>query len=252
MQLFVDGALSGTPVAVTAGTAAFPNVLFSTPGNHAVSVSYLGSAGNAGSDSQSQQIFVSTTQPAAYKLGLNPGAITLSRAGANATSTVLGTSINNYSGSVTLTCTVTAGVTSAVLPSCTFPPSQGPLTLSTQQATANTTITVTVPAPVALLKTPLGPKHNSMEWWAAGSTAAFGCVFLFPGRLRRKYTGVALLVIAGVFVGCGGGGGNSASTSATSTTTTSSSVAPGNYTVTVTGTDANNVKQTATVTLTVQ
>jgi hypothetical protein len=108
--------------------------------------------------------------------------------------------------------------------------------------TAILTITTATPTGAALAY----PAQPGFRWQAAsGLTLAFGLLFgiCIPER-RRRWLGLALLVIlAGGIIACGG----SSSRGGTSNPGTT----PGTYTVTVTGTSASTTAK-STVTLTVQ
>jgi hypothetical protein len=84
--------------------------------------------------------------------------------------------------------------------------------------------------------------------WAGGLgvVAVAGLLLFIPGRMRkwRALLGAFVLVAAlGVLSGCGGGSGGGG--------TSNPGTTAGAYTFTVTGSDAASVKQTATLTLTV-
>ncbi|MEO8725980.1 MAG: hypothetical protein ABI383_07615, partial [Acidobacteriaceae bacterium] len=128
------------------------------------------------------------------------------------------------------------------------------LTLSVMQATANSQLTLTVPASVAAhLRRPL------VEWWTLGSTAMLGFVFLGIPATRRNAKKCAALgamvfamgfAIGGTMTGCGGSSSKPQTQPAPPPAV--SNVVPGNYAVLITATPSGGTPQTFTLMLTVQ
>jgi hypothetical protein len=154
-----------------------------------------------------------------------------------------------FTGSVTLSATVTANSTSAQdLPTASFG-STSPVSVDGLNAgTATLTITTTAPTSATLIT----PRHSGAPWYEAGG-ATLACLLLFgvSGRRRSWRTMLGMLALlmalAGGAVSCGGSG----SVSGGGGTGGSSGTTPGTYTITVTGT-SGTITQTGTVSLTVQ
>ncbi len=134
-------------------------------------------------------------------------------AGSPATDAVTVAAENGFSGAVSLTCTMPAGLSNAT---CTVTP-------NTIAGSGTATLTVTKSASAALHAPPAWPR----SWpWTGGSFAlAFGLV-IGEGMPRSKRKLLALLSVVALaslltLAGCGGGSSNPV-TSATTTTTTSS------------------------------
>ena len=111
-------------------------------------------------------------------------------------------SINEFSGSVTLSCAVTGSGTP--VPLCTIPATVA--VPATGQATATVQFTTSIPAATT---SQLGT-HSHGGLWVAGGGTVFACVFLLgiPKRRRKWQTMLALLLfmgLSGAIVGCGGG-----------------------------------------------
>jgi subtilase family serine protease len=192
-------------------------------------------------------------------IGAEVGSYTLSAAaasvapGSSTTSAITATGSGGYMGPNTVTlsaCTPANSPTGAVdLPTCTVTTAavtfaSGSTSGSGGVVTIGTTAASSSARKKAMLdRSPINP-------WAggAGAVAVAGLLLFMPGRMRkwRALLGALVLVAAlGVLSGCGGGsGGGGGGTSNPGTTA-------GTYTFTVTGTDSGGVKQTATLTLTV-
>jgi hypothetical protein len=186
-----------------------------------------------GSNIPCPDAFVTSYTPATAKdftisaTALSPAAV---NPGSSATSTITITPLNNYAGTVTLSCTITGG--GAPLPACS---SSG----------STLTVTTTGAAAAAL--------HRSSGilfamWLPVLGLSLIGMRFSAGDSRRRKLMGFLLLgiVMAMLFFlpacggssgGGGGGGGGGGCTGCTPA---------GNYTISVTGTDsANNLSHTA-------
>ncbi|MEO8725889.1 MAG: S53 family peptidase, partial [Acidobacteriaceae bacterium] len=169
MEFMVNGRYVQSQVAIQNGQAQFtpPVGLISGGYNSFVATYYPNGPTYAGSSSQPIQVIVGPDPnvTAGVNLNVNPGTLTIAASGGSQTTVALVTGQNSFSGSVALSCAVTLnGATAVVLPACSFSPSS--LTLSVMQATANSQLTLTVPASVAAhLRRPL------VEWWTLGSTA---------------------------------------------------------------------------------
>jgi hypothetical protein len=173
----------------------------------------------------------------------NSAPITLT-AGASSgnTSTLTVTPSGGYTGVVGISCAVTSAPAEAVDPvTCSATPASITISGATP-STAVLTISSTARTTAAL--------HPSREVLrgVGGTTLALGVLCLLPSRRRRRFRGLAALVVLfsiSTIVGCSGGAGGS-SGSATPTGTTA-----GAYVVTVTASPAGASPLTATVQVTV-
>jgi len=174
-------------------------------------------------------------------VSVSPGATT------GNTSTITLTPTWGFTGSVTLTATITSRPAGAQDPPTVSFGTTSPVNItSASGVTATLTITTTAPTSAALGR----PAHSGIRRYAGGTTLAFGLLFgIGIPRLRRNWRTrlgalAFLMILMGGLLACGGsnsgsggGGGNPGTT-------------PGTYTVTVTGTSGSTTA-TSTVTLTV-
>jgi MYXO-CTERM domain-containing protein len=172
----------------------------------------------------------------------NPAPVT---AGGLATATVTFSAGSAYSGTINLSCALTASPTGAQnLPTCSLKPNS--VTIS-GGGNASTTLTVNTSAANSSSAV-MAPGRHAWKSWSGGGLLALAMLFGVPSwRRRRTFIVVVLggISIAGV-IGCGGGGATSSNTSPSSPATTA-----GNYTFSVTGTDAANAKITASANFTI-
>jgi hypothetical protein len=168
-----------------------------------------------------------------------PGAI------ANNTSTITVTPVGGFTGSVSLTATVTTGPNGAVYPPTFSFGSTSPVAISgISAATAVLVISTTAPSANSAYR------DHPAPLWYEGAGATFACVLIFglSGRRRRLWNLVRMLalivVLANAVLACGGGGGGGGGANIPGTT-------PGSYTITVTG-RSGSITATSTVNLTVQ
>jgi hypothetical protein len=140
-------------------------------------------------------------------------------------------SINNFSGSIALTCTPSSNQFSCVV-------NPAAATLSST-ALATLTVTATLPGTTAKLSSPPG---QSRSWLAGGAAAALCIVVVLPIRRRRCITLLCLPIFAGAFflAGCGDSGGGGLNLPPANGTPT------GAYTALVTAT-ANGILHNAVV-----
>jgi predicted alpha-1,2-mannosidase len=177
----------------------------------------------------------SATQPS-YSLSA-PATTTPSSVspGGTSSATVTVTPANGYTGSVTLSCSISPVVTGTNAPTCSFG-STSPVSVTNGAATA--TLTFTTVGPSAAM---FGPSGMFYAVFLPISGLALLGLCVGSGRSRGKML-VSILalwvLLAGVLVisSCGGGQGSSGN----------SGTPVGNYTVTITGTDASGKTQSNT------
>ena len=152
---------------------------------------------------------------------------------------------NTYSGTMNLTCTLTASPTGAQsLPMCSLNPTS--ITIATG-GTASTVVTVNTTA-ASSSSALLSPGRQVWKALSGGGVLALALLFGVPSWRRRKALMMVALfgiVVAGI-IGCGGGGGSSMTPPPTTPATTA-----GTYTFSVIGTDSSSTKITASTNLTV-
>ena len=234
VQFAVDGANSGSAVAVTSSAASF-TTSFTTAGSHTVTATYSGDTAFAGS-SASLAVNVATT--AGFTLAASN--LTVSQ-GSTGTSTITVTPANGYTGTVSFAvssatavsnlCAISVG--SAMVSSAT--PATATLTIGTSASTC-----VTTGARHGLAMTTSAPASGSRMTFAYAGLLPLFCLAGL-GRRRRAWrlAALSLCMLSGALwlSGCGS---NSSSANA----------APkGAYTLTVTGTD-NTAHLTSSTTFT--
>jgi plastocyanin len=173
---FTSGTTTLGKSSVTNGVATL-SASFATAGTYSVTASYSGDANNQASTSGVQSITVVAPD---YSLTANPTAATI-KAGQTATFAISMTSVGGYSGTVKLSCgTLPAEVT------CNF----SPATLTGSGSVANTTLTVTTTAPVAMLERP-GSSSTQLAVWAVILGLCFS-----PRRALRSRKQLARMIAA--------------------------------------------------------
>jgi len=178
-------------------------------------------------------------------VSVTPGAVT------GNTSTITVTPSGGFTGSVTLTATITSSPPGAQdLPTLSFG-STSPVNITSAAAVTATLTITTTPASSTALAHPVLPSAGWSNAGGAGLALVVGLFFLgvpARGRSRQRRLGLIVLpvILTGGFLACGGGssGGGGGGTGTPGTT-------PGNYTVTVSAT-SGSATATGTVTLTVQ
>ena len=226
--------------AVTNGTATL-QTSFAAAGNYTVTATYSGDAGNATSASSAISI---TVVAAGFIFGTPPGPQTISP-GAVATYQLSFTAHSGYTGTIDLSC---SGLPTAA--SCSFKPSSLKFTGS---GSLNSTLSIATTAPSSApgLRPAAPGQPLGKPLLFAG---LFGLLFGLTrtrriGARLRSLACLVLLPAAALFSSGCGGGSSGVSPAASATTGTPA----GTYTVTVNAVDpATNLKQTLTVTLTVQ
>jgi subtilase family serine protease len=205
----------------------------------------------SGAITETANVAVTVAAPGSFTL--SGTAVTIASQGATGTSTVTVTPANAFTGTVTLTCAVTAAPTGAIdEPTCSAASAS-----VTGAGAATTTLTINTTAQTAKLTMPLKGIFTFGGGAALATMLLFGVPFSRRGRRSLsavrtiRLLAVALLfgLIAGAGIGCGGGGssggggGGGGSTPSGGTTT-------GAYTITVTGTSGTTTA-TTTVAVTV-
>lgn len=169
---------------------------------------------------------------------ISGGSIDILSPGLSNSATVAVTPQNGFTGTVSLSCSVSGGSSGAsYLPTCTVPSTEN----ITGTAAVNATVTVTTTGSSASsARHPLGIFSRAVGGAALASLLLIG----FPAR-RRKMLLPVLILMAAAFTlsACGGG---------SQTGTTSVSTPTGNYTVTVTGTATGLNPVTVQIPLSVQ
>ena len=165
--------------------------------------------------------------------------------GSSTTATVSFATSSTYSGTMNLTCALTASPSGAKsLPTCSLNP--GSITITSgSNATSVLTIKTTAASNTALVR----PSNRMAPWIGAGGTVlALALLFPLPAKRRKWLSRLSLLLVFAAVgaIGCGGGGGQSSTPPSATPATTA-----GNYAFTVTGTDSANPKITASTSITV-
>ena len=229
---------SAQTLAAGAYTFAIPSNSLSA-GTDTLTVSYAGDTNySAGTGTTS----VTVTQSAYSLSATSPSSIS---AGASATSTVSVTTSSNYSGTVTLSCTLNSGGPTnqtGDAPTCAAP-SAGVAAGST----GTVTVTTTAASSSSLTKPAIG------GWAEAGGGAMLALLVFFgiPARRRGWRAMLGMLVLIFTFASlsaCGGGGGSGGGGGGGNS---NPGTTAGTYTFTVTGTGNPAVTPAPTTTFTV-
>jgi sugar lactone lactonase YvrE len=155
--------------------------------------------------------------------------------GSAATATATFSAGSTYSGTLHVSCALTASPAGAQsVPTCNVNPAS-----VTIAAGGNVTTIVTV-------NTTKASSGSALNRWGGGGILAFALLFVMPS-LRRRKTALLLAVCAMAIIGCGGGGGPASGTPPVNTPATT----PGSYTFRVTATDASNASVTTSANLTI-
>jgi len=171
-----------------------------------------------------------------YSVSANPTSVTISSSGQSATSTITVIATGGFSGTVTLSCSLSS---STAKMGCVVSPSSISLDATTTTVTGTLTITTTASSVLPGYSASLR-QRSLFDWLGQSCAVVLGGVGLvgFPSRQRRRRLGLSLLFFTLVLLGSGCGGG-------------SSGTPRGSYTVTVTG-SSGSTTHNATVSATVQ
>ncbi|MFZ0760090.1 MAG: hypothetical protein WAM69_09090, partial [Candidatus Sulfotelmatobacter sp.] len=252
----VSLAVTGLPSGVTgsfnptSATGTTPSVLTLTASSTATvggptTVTVTGTSGSL--PAQTATIGVTVTAPGhtpSYSLSAGAASPVAITPGDTSTATITVTPANSYTGSVTLSCSISPVDNGASAPTCGFG-ATSPVSV-TGSAAAHATLTFsTVAASTMLLH-----KWNALYafWLPLQGLALVGVGFGSRGPRRKRVLGFLLLwmVLASLIAlpACGGGSGSSGGSGTPGTTA-------GTYTITITGKDANGVTQSNTAPTTV-
>ena len=222
------------------------NVIFTGPSTAGTSTAFISVADNQSGSPQTVAltgIVQAVTPPnptftlAAPALSVTPGT-----AGSD---TVTVTPAGGYTGTVTLTCSVSVLSGGTDAPTC----SGSSATVTGSGGTG--TVTINTTAPSSSVRRTIIASQSRSNWKGVGAVAIAGLMLLgIPARRRswRMILSVLVLIAGfGVLSGCGGSGGSGSKTPSDPGTTA------GTYTVTVTGVDSvtSSIKASTTFTLTV-
>lgn len=231
VQFSVDGAIAGSPVAISAGQAALTTTL-TTSGNHLVTALYSGDVNYSGSVSSTLGIAVED-----FTLTATSAAIPAPGQSGNSTITITGST--NFTDPINFTCSLPNSMSESA---CFVNPAS--ITGSGQ-----VTLTVNTTPPHALVQPHVDfPPFGKVRGMAFGFvTLLLAISMLAVPRRRWRMPAMLSLVVLAVLsfaVGCGGGGGK-----------TDPGTPSGTYNVVVTGTSGTGTSQiqhTVVATFTVQ
>jgi hypothetical protein len=208
----------------------------------------LGIADNAGTSPQTVTL---SGSGAGLALSSGSTALTIASPGGTATATLQLTGVNNFTGTVNLTCAITyqGQGTPSDPPTCALSPAQAQVTAG---ATVSTTLTVSTTAVTAsAAHDKPWDKLWNRPWNQSGAALATLCLLgllprrRWPRRQRGGWLFAFLGLVLGMAVGCGG------SSPSNGATTTNPGTTTGNYQVAVTAA-SGSANVSTTVPLTVQ
>jgi subtilase family serine protease len=250
-----SGSYSSAATPVVVSSVATNSVTITIPagalpaGSDTLTASYTPDATSSGvfeKASATTTVTVSVAVPAMPAFALAGTGVSIARGATSGnTSTITVTPMDGFTGSVTLSATITASPTGAqYLPTLSFG-ATSPVSI-TGTAAGTATLTITTTAASASLA---HPAQRGLPWYAAGSTLACLLLFAIPAR-RRSWRGLlgVLLLLAALSSGllaCGGGGSGGGGGGGISGTTS------GNYTITISGV-SGTTPASSTILLTVQ
>jgi hypothetical protein len=201
------------------------------PGTYTYTASYAGDANYAGS--QGTYPVVVTVLDTTFNISSPIPDVTIRAPGQSGTATVTLTGIDNFGGTISVSCALPAALKEATCPSVNAD------MFNVSSVAAQLTLTTTAPHPIAAHRT------ASRGFYGMGVFASV-LVFAIAGIRRRKLPLALLLLVCMAFiVSCGGGSGGGGGTQ------TDPGTPPGTYTVNVTATSAG-ITRTGSFNVTVQ
>jgi hypothetical protein len=229
-------------------TATIPGSTFAA-GTQTITANY---SGDAYYNALTQSTTVTIT-PSTATYSLSASSLGTINAGSSGSATITVSSSNNYTGSVTLGCALTASPSGATtLPTCSA--STTPITLSSTSTSGTGTVTIsTTTTTTASLRQPGSPLQRGPSRILLGGVAlGFLALFGVPARRRawRQLFGCLLLLatLVGGVASCGGGSSSSGSGGGGGG---GGGVTAGSYTFTVTGTGNPAITPAPSTTITV-
>jgi hypothetical protein len=231
---FFQGANSLGTAPVLNGSATLNRPTSSSAGSFNITAVYLGDANYLESTSAAVPVTVNSGPP--YQLSASPASITLNAGATSQNGTfVMISQTSNFVGNVNLSCAVAYNGTGTANspPTCAFQGNFIPFPAAT--ATSLMTITTVGPSAVSAIKR----ADSSLDRWGGEAICFLFLCLVTPRRFRlcrRMTTLTALLVVFGLFAGCGGSSGGGTTTTGTPTPAIKGTT-PGAYTVTITSTN---------------
>lgn len=245
----VNLSASGLPNGVTAqfqpsSTSTTSQLTLTASGTATLGSASVTITGTSGSLMQTTALNVTVTPPTSYSLSAGSPTQSSISPGGSSQAIITVASANGYTGSVTLSCSVSPVVSPA--PTCSFG-NTSPVSVTSSGGTA--TLTFTTVGPSASL-------HSAGLFYGLllpmPALALIGVGFGSRGSRKKGILGLLLLwiMLAGLIIipACGGGSSSGSRGGGNSGTPA------GSYTITIIGTDANGITQTgnaATVVVTV-
>ena len=231
---------SGLPVGVTAAFNPTSTTGSSTLTFTAISTATTGAAtvtvtGTSGALTETALIDLTVMPPATYSLSAGAPTPATVSPGGSSQATITVASTNGYTGSVTLSCSISPVVSSA--PTCSFG-STSPVAVASSGGSAMLTFK-TVPPSASAVRPALFVLFLPLP-----ALVLLGTGFGARGSRRKKLLGLFFLwlVLAGLLImpACGGGGNSGGGGN------TNPGTPAGTYTITISGTDANRATQNDT------
>jgi hypothetical protein len=245
VQFTVNGVNAASPATVSNGQASVSMLL--TQGTQTIGAVYSGDSNNAGSSASPLVITVKV----AFTEAANPTTITISAPGQSGSTTLTFTSLNSFSGSVSLASANCSGLPAES--TCSFNPSTINLAAN---GTATTMLTISTTA-ASVVAPGGGNRRTPLGWRNIPGSVALTCLLMMIltallalglRGTRRRWNfalGIAVFVLLVLNVGCGGGGSGGGGG------ITNPGTPVGTKTVGVTVT-INGVAQSVSLTVTVQ
>jgi len=223
---------SGSPLAASfASLTATLTTSFRT--NASITAQYSGDTNYQG-PATSPAVAITIASTPDFSLSATPTSFTISAPGASGSTTVSASAINNFSGTVNLTCSLQSTMTYST---CSLSSTSFSVPGGSSILTVNTT------APSVALR-----RFNPPGWFIPSAGALFACILLLliPRKKRQAKLAFGLLVfalLAAAMVACGGGNGSGG--------THNPGTPTGTYTATVTAT-SGTLTHSLNISVTVQ